>query len=383
MAKKENYYITIKGRKYDRKLIQLAEEFTSGKRDGKISINDAKRLLKIVKDNNAYTDIEKHTIEYIRENYKFTEKSDEWFRSEIRKWAAKKVQEAKKKSDVESILVDDSEAPEINFPSSWGEDKTEVVEITQTSKIDWRENSNFSSATSHSKKNKKIIPTLIFLSGFLILVGLVYFFRTLFYKEDLEQVVKTNSKIVSNSKEKQSDVSIEKAESTKEVRKKNVRSKKEESEIPKNALTILKPQTGKKLESKSLFSSLTNQNSTEEFSSNPQFREIESNVIRFEKNSIQIHKESRPSLNRLARWMKQDSSIRVKVIGHTSLEGSEDANQKVSLLRAQTVRNYIAGNGISKDRFEIIPKGASVPIGDNSKEEGKEMNRRVELRIYN
>ncbi|WP_061270905.1 OmpA family protein [Leptospira interrogans] len=383
MAKKENYYITIKGRKYDRKLIQLAEEFTSGKRDGKISINDAKRLLKIVKDNNAYTDIEKHTIEYIRENYKFTEKSDGWFRSEIRKWAAKKVQEAKKKSDVESILVDDSEAPEINFPSSWGEDKTEVVEITQTSKIDWRENSNFSSATSHSKKNKKIIPTLIFLSGFLILVGLVYFFRTLFYKEDLEQVVKTNSEIVSNSKEKQSDVSIEKAESTKEVRKKNVRSKKEESEIPKNALTILKPQTGKKLESKSLFSSLTNQNSTEEFSSNPQFREIESNVIRFEKNSIQIHKESRPSLNRLARWMKQDSSIRVKVIGHTSLEGSEDANQKVSLLRAQTVRNYIAGNGISKDRFEIIPKGASVPIGDNSKEEGKEMNRRVELRIYN
>ncbi|EKO04324.1 OmpA family protein [Leptospira interrogans str. C10069] len=383
MAKKENYYITIKGRKYDRKLIQLAEEFTSGKRDGKISINDAKRLLKIVKDNNAYTDIEKHTIEYIRENYKFTEKSDEWFRSEIRKWAAKKVQEAKKKSDVESILVDDSEAPEINFPSSWGEDKTEVVEITQTSTIGWRENSNFSSATSHSKKNKKIIPTLIFLSGFLILVGLVYFFRTLFYKEDLEQVVKTNSEIVSNSKEKQSDVSIEKAESTKEVRKKNVRSKKEESEIPKNALTILKPQTGKKLESKSLFSSLTNQNSTEKFSSNPQFREIESNVIRFEKNSIQIHKESRPSLNRLARWMKQDSSIRVKVIGHTSLEGSEDANQKVSLLRAQTVRNYIAGNGISKDRFEIIPKGASVPIGDNSKEEGKEMNRRVELRIYN
>lgn len=383
MAKKENYYITIKGRKYDRKLIQLAEEFTSGKRDGKISINDAKRLLKIVKDNNAYTDIEKHTIEYIRENYKFTEKSDEWFRSEIRKWAAKKVQEAKKKSDVESILVDDSEAPEINFPSSWGEDKTEVVEITQTSTIGWRENSNFSSTTSHSKKNKKIIPTLIFLSGFLILVGLVYFFRTLFYKEDLEQVVKTNSEIVSNSKEKQSDVSIEKAESTKEVRKKNVRSKKEESEIPKNAFTILKPQTGKKLESKSLFSSLTNQNSTEEFSSNPQFREIESNVIRFEKNSIQIHKESRPSLNRLARWMKQDSSIRVKVIGHTSLEGSEDANQKVSLLRAQTVRNYIAGNGISKDRFEIIPKGASVPIGDNSKEEGKEMNRRVELRIYN
>ncbi|EMN01386.1 OmpA family protein [Leptospira noguchii str. 1993005606] len=380
MAKKENYYITIKGRKYDRKLIQLVEEFTSGKRDGKISINDAKRLLKIVKDNNTYTDIEKHTIEYIRENYKFTEKSDEWFRSEIRKWAAKKVQEAKKKSDVESIIIDDSEVPEVNFPSSWGEDKIEVVEVTETSTRGWRENSNLSSITSRSKKNKRIVSTLIFLSGLLILLGLVYFFRTLFYRENSEQIVKVESTIVSNSKEKQSDVSTEKVKSTKEIRKKNVRSKKEESEIPKNALTILKPQTGKKLESKSLFSSLV---STEEFSSNPQFREIESNVIRFEKNSIQIHKESRPSLNRLSRWMKQDSSIRVKVIGHTSLEGTEDTNQKVSLLRAQTVRDYIAGNGISKDRFEIIPKGASVPIGDNSKEEGKEMNRRVELRIYN
>ncbi|MCH1917769.1 OmpA family protein [Leptospira noguchii] len=382
MAKKENYYITIKGRKYDRKLIQLVEEFTSGKRDGRISINDAKRLLKIVKDNNAYTDIEKHTIEYIRENYKFTEKSDEWFRSEIRKWAAKKVQEAKKKSNVESIVIDDSEVPEVNFPSSWGEDKIEVVEITETSTRGWRENSNLSSITSHSKKNKRIVPTLIFLSGLLILLGLVYFFRTLFYRENFEQIVKVESTIVSDSKEKQSDVSTEKVKSinTKEIRKKNVRSKKEESEIPKNALTILKPQIGKKLESKSLFSSLV---STEEFSSNPQFREIESNVIRFEKNSIQIHKESRPGLNRLSRWMKQDSSIRVKVIGHTSLEGTEDTNQKVSLLRAQTVRDYIAGNGISKDRFEIIPKGASVPIGDNSKEEGKEMNRRVELRIYN
>ncbi|WP_061246933.1 OmpA family protein [Leptospira noguchii] len=382
MAKKENYYITIKGRKYDRKLIQLVEEFTSGKRDGRISINDAKRLLKIVKDNNAYTDIEKHTIEYIRENYKFTEKSDEWFRSEIRKWAAKKVQEAKKKSNVESIVIDDSEVPEVNFPSSWGEDKIEVVEITETSTRGWRENSNLSSITSHSKKNKRIVPTLIFLSGLLILLGLVYFFRTLFYRENFEQIVKVESTIVFDPKEKQSDVSTEKVKSinTKEIRKKNVRSKKEESEIPKNALTILKPQIGKKLESKSLFSSLV---STEEFSSNPQFREIESNVIRFEKNSIQIHKESRPGLNRLSRWMKQDSSIRVKVIGHTSLEGTEDTNQKVSLLRAQTVRDYIAGNGISKDRFEIIPKGASVPIGDNSKEEGKEMNRRVELRIYN
>ncbi|TGL99929.1 OmpA family protein [Leptospira barantonii] len=377
MAKKENYYVTIKGRKYDRELIKLAEEFTSGKRDGRISVNDAKQLLKAVKDNNSYTDIEKHTIEYIRENFKFTEKSDEWFRTEIRKWASKKVQEAKKKgAGSESIVVDEEEAPDANFPSSWSEDKGNVYETPA------KEYTNYiptPSAKPHLKKDKTV-PILIFLAGLLILTGLIYFFWTLFSGEN-----KNRSEEYAKSKTKSSVVVSEKSKGEKEessAAASTVKIEDGKTETVKGPVAILKSKEEKQPEAKSSFSWFGKGNS-EELSSNPKFREVESKVIRFEKNSIQVHKESRPSLNLVSRWMKDDSSIRVKIIGHTSLEGTEAANQKVSQLRAEMVRDYLTGNGISKDRFEIVAKGASVPIGDNSKEEGKEQNRRVELRIRN
>ncbi|AOP36594.1 hypothetical protein A0128_21590 [Leptospira tipperaryensis] len=355
MAKKENYYVTIKGRKYDRELIQLAEEFTSGKRDGRISVNDAKQLLKAVKDNNSYTDIEKHTIEHIRENYKFTDKADDWFRTEIRKWASKRVQDAKKKSDKSVTLnVPEEESPETNFPESWSED----VGTPQESST--REYTNYiptPSAKPHLKKDKTV-PILIFLAGLLILLGLIYFFWALF-----------------SSEKKQRPLEVSKPVEEKVSPKKDVGTPKEEKDLTSKEKNL-------ESEKKSSFSWF-GKGDEEAFSSNPKFKALEMSVIRFEKNSIQVHKESRPSLNQLSRWMKEDSKIRVKIIGHTSLEGTESVNQKVSILRAEMVRDYLVGNGISVDRFQIIPKGASVPIGDNSKEEGKEKNRRVELRIQN
>jgi len=84
------YYKTIDGNKYDGELLELAEKLTSGASDGRISKDDASRLLEGVKDGDSYTDIEKATVAYIRENYKWTDAADEWFRTEIRKWASTK-----------------------------------------------------------------------------------------------------------------------------------------------------------------------------------------------------------------------------------------------------------------------------------------------------
>lgn len=86
----DNYYKEIDGKKYDRELLETADEAVKGKGDGRISLADARKLLDEVKDGNAYTDIEKDTMAYIRDNYKFTPEADEWFRTEIRKWAATK-----------------------------------------------------------------------------------------------------------------------------------------------------------------------------------------------------------------------------------------------------------------------------------------------------
>lgn len=84
------YYKTIEGKKYDAELLDHAEKMTSGAGDGRISMADAEKLFEAVKDGNSYTDIEKDSVAYIRENYKWTDAADEWFRSEVRKWAATK-----------------------------------------------------------------------------------------------------------------------------------------------------------------------------------------------------------------------------------------------------------------------------------------------------
>ena len=89
----DSYYKTIDGKHYDREMLEIADEAVAGAGDGRISVEDAQKLLGAVKDANKYTDIEKATMKYIREKYKFTYAADQWFRTEIRKWAATKVKE--------------------------------------------------------------------------------------------------------------------------------------------------------------------------------------------------------------------------------------------------------------------------------------------------
>jgi len=85
-----SYYKVIDGEKYDKELLEAAEEAVAGRGDGRISMEDAKKLYEKVKDGDSYTDIEKATVKYIRDNFKWTDDADEWFRAEIRKWASTK-----------------------------------------------------------------------------------------------------------------------------------------------------------------------------------------------------------------------------------------------------------------------------------------------------
>ena len=86
----DTYYKTIDGKDYNREMLEIADEAVAGAGDGRISIENAKKLLGAVKDANKYTDIEKATMKYIRDNYKFTDASDQWFRTEIQKCAGTK-----------------------------------------------------------------------------------------------------------------------------------------------------------------------------------------------------------------------------------------------------------------------------------------------------
>lgn len=84
----ESYYIQIDGNKYDRGIVEAARAAVEGAGDGRISQTDAESLLAQVKDGDSYTQVEKDTVKYIRDTFKWTDSADEWFRKEIRTWAA-------------------------------------------------------------------------------------------------------------------------------------------------------------------------------------------------------------------------------------------------------------------------------------------------------
>jgi len=84
MAK--SYYKTIKGIRYDRHMIEVAEEAVSGQGDGRISMDDAQKLFESIIDGNRVTEVENRTLEYLRENFRFTKPADEWLTQELEKW---------------------------------------------------------------------------------------------------------------------------------------------------------------------------------------------------------------------------------------------------------------------------------------------------------
>jgi hypothetical protein len=86
-------YQTIQGKKYDRGMITVVVNATQDKE--KLDVEDCKKLLVEIVDGNVYTDIEKATMKYIRENYKFEPEADQWIRNKIARFAAIKSNKEK------------------------------------------------------------------------------------------------------------------------------------------------------------------------------------------------------------------------------------------------------------------------------------------------
>lgn len=91
------YYKKIRGKNYDRHLLELAEELMENRKRGMLTKEDALEIYKALSDANKYTDVEKRTMRYIREHYRFTEAADALLRKKVRIWAAKKGWERRRK----------------------------------------------------------------------------------------------------------------------------------------------------------------------------------------------------------------------------------------------------------------------------------------------
>jgi outer membrane protein OmpA-like peptidoglycan-associated protein len=104
--------------------------------------------------------------------------------------------------------------------------------------------------------------------------------------------------------------------------------------------------------------------------------------IQFDFDKATIKPESHGLLNEIASVIKKNPQIKkLSIEGHTDSDGSDKYNQKLSERRAAAVRQYLVENGISDEMLTSTGFGESRPIADNSSEEGKEKNRRVEFLI--
>ena len=88
-----------------------------------------------------------------------------------------------------------------------------------------------------------------------------------------------------------------------------------------------------------------------------------------------------PSLLRLAELLKQHSDYRVKLAGHADYIDSDSYNMTLSRKRAETVRDFLVKYGAQESQITIETYGEQRPIADNNMNEGRWMNRRVEITV--
>ena len=102
--------------------------------------------------------------------------------------------------------------------------------------------------------------------------------------------------------------------------------------------------------------------------------------ILFDFQSAVIKPESYAVVKDIAGVLKENASIKVKVVGHTSSDGDDKANLELSMKRSAAVKEMLVNEfGLDASRFESEGKGETQPVADNKTKEGKVLNRRVEF----
>jgi OOP family OmpA-OmpF porin len=103
--------------------------------------------------------------------------------------------------------------------------------------------------------------------------------------------------------------------------------------------------------------------------------------VSFSQSSAEIRQASLVTLDRITDFAHDCQDATIAITGHTDSSGDETWNRQLSLARAQSVADHIAGNGIDPDRLLVFGLGSSVPIADNSTAQGRDLNRRIEFEL--
>lgn len=103
--------------------------------------------------------------------------------------------------------------------------------------------------------------------------------------------------------------------------------------------------------------------------------------LNFESGKSDILKTSFTQLDSIVSAMKINSAIKIEIGGYTDNSDTETSNSKLSENRAKAVYDYLTTKGIEPTRMSYAGYGQLNPVGDNSSEEGRMLNRRVVIKI--
>ncbi len=94
-----------------------------------------------------------------------------------------------------------------------------------------------------------------------------------------------------------------------------------------------------------------------------------------------VLQESYEQLNNLAEYLRENTELKIQIEGHTDNQGDPAANQKLSLDRAFSVRQYLIDKGVDGKRIRFKGYGSTQPVSPNDTEDNRSRNRRVEYKI--
>ena len=102
-------------------------------------------------------------------------------------------------------------------------------------------------------------------------------------------------------------------------------------------------------------------------------------AITFEVGKADLKPESMVEINRIAKLMQDNPGVSFEVQGHCDSTGSDKVNDPLSQKRAEAIVAALVEQGIAESRLTPVGKGSHEPIADNSTDEGRAKNRRVEF----
>jgi len=105
-------------------------------------------------------------------------------------------------------------------------------------------------------------------------------------------------------------------------------------------------------------------------------------TIQFKAGKSELLPESTSALDELASQIKDRNGFLLEIEGFASAEGKFDLNERLSQARSEAVKRYLAErHNVPLFRMAILGFGTSRPVADNETKEGREQNRRVEVRL--